>query len=400
LFYLGEQDIRHKILAIAEEEGAEKATYALKLLQSEGELTIASTGKDATTGRLVTEEYHVEGPAMIFFTTTSIELDEELANRCLTLTVDESREQTRRIHELQREARTLEGLRRKVERTARLRAHRNAQRLLRPLGVINAFARRLTFFDDRTRARRDQEKYLTLIDAIALLHQHQRPVQRDTQRAIDYVEATLADIAAANRLAGEVLGRSLDEMSPQTRRFLELLWAMVQQAVAEKQIAQAHYRFSQRDVRACTGWSAMQVKRHLAQLADLEYVLAHRGPRGQTFVYELLYQGEGRDGAKFLPGLIDVEKWKESAGDPAVAVDARSTTVAGGAATYDGDRGGVTGERGISGAAQGQARGMGGAVGENPTSPNAGAGETPVAKKHPRKSPLGREALAVVTAQP
>jgi hypothetical protein len=63
----------------------------LKLLQSEGELTIASTGKDATTGRLVTEEYHVEGPAMIFFTTTSIELDEELANRCLPLTVDESR---------------------------------------------------------------------------------------------------------------------------------------------------------------------------------------------------------------------------------------------------------------------------------------------------------------------
>jgi hypothetical protein len=67
LFYLGETDIRHKILAIAEEEGAEKATYALKLLQSEGELTIASTGKDED-GRLKTETYHVEGPAMIFFT--------------------------------------------------------------------------------------------------------------------------------------------------------------------------------------------------------------------------------------------------------------------------------------------------------------------------------------------
>ena len=77
LFYLGESNIKHKILAIAEEEGAERATYALKLLQSEGELTIASTGKDATTGRMQTEEYHVEGPAMIFFTTTNIEIDEE-----------------------------------------------------------------------------------------------------------------------------------------------------------------------------------------------------------------------------------------------------------------------------------------------------------------------------------
>ena len=46
LFYLGESDLRHRILAIVEEEGAERAAYALKLLQSEGELTIASTGKD------------------------------------------------------------------------------------------------------------------------------------------------------------------------------------------------------------------------------------------------------------------------------------------------------------------------------------------------------------------
>jgi hypothetical protein len=48
LFYMGETDLQHRVLAIAEEEGAERASYALKLLQSEGELTIASTGKDRT----------------------------------------------------------------------------------------------------------------------------------------------------------------------------------------------------------------------------------------------------------------------------------------------------------------------------------------------------------------
>ena len=46
LFYMGEQDLKHKVLAIVEEEGASRAVYALKLLQSEGALTIASTGKD------------------------------------------------------------------------------------------------------------------------------------------------------------------------------------------------------------------------------------------------------------------------------------------------------------------------------------------------------------------
>ena len=83
LFYMGELNVKHKILAIAEEEGASRASYALKLLQCEGELTIASTGKDPATGKLVTQEYRVEGPVMIFLTTTAIEIDEELLNRCL-----------------------------------------------------------------------------------------------------------------------------------------------------------------------------------------------------------------------------------------------------------------------------------------------------------------------------
>ncbi|CUI05591.1 DNA primase [Janthinobacterium sp. CG23_2] len=68
------------------EEGASRASYALKLLQSEGELMIASTGKDANTGSLITQEYRVTGPVMIFLTTTAIEIDEELMNRCIVLT--------------------------------------------------------------------------------------------------------------------------------------------------------------------------------------------------------------------------------------------------------------------------------------------------------------------------
>jgi len=50
VFYMSEQYLSHKILAIVEEEGAERARYALKLLQSEAELTIASTGKDLHPG--------------------------------------------------------------------------------------------------------------------------------------------------------------------------------------------------------------------------------------------------------------------------------------------------------------------------------------------------------------
>ncbi len=66
--------------------------------------------EDAQTGNLVTQEYRVEGPVSIMLTTTAIEIDEELLNRCLILTVDEGREQTEAIHRLQRHKRTLDGL--------------------------------------------------------------------------------------------------------------------------------------------------------------------------------------------------------------------------------------------------------------------------------------------------
>jgi hypothetical protein len=310
LFYMGETDLKHKVLAIVEEEGALRAAYALKLLQSEGVLTIASTGKDATTGRLVTHQYRVEGPVMLFLTTTAIDLDEELQNRCLVLAVDEDRAQTQAIHKKQREAQTLEGLLARQEREDILRVHRNAQRLLKPLFVANPYARELTFLDSQIRTRRDHLKYLTLIRAVALLHQHQRPHQTATCRgqALEYIEATLDDISTANRLAHEVLGRSLDELPPQTRRLLLLVDEMVSQECARQKIERADFRFSRRDVRAFTAWSDSQLKRHLHRLEELEYLLVHHGGRGQSFDYEIQFERQGESARPLLVGLIEIEK--------------------------------------------------------------------------------------------
>lgn len=310
LYYLGEQDLKHKILAIAEEEGAQNTSYALKLLQSEGEVSIASTGKNATTGNLETQEYRVEGPVMLFSTTTAIDIDEELMNRCLVLSVDESRAQTQAIHAAQRRRRTLEGLKAQQDKARLIRRHQNAQRLLRPVAVMNPYADRLTFLDNQTRTRRDHDKYLSLIDTVALLHQYQREVKRaewDGQR-LEYIEVTLGDIATANRLAHEVLGRTLDELPPQTRKLLGQVHAMVTEACAREGLAQSDYRFSRKQVRDSCGWGNTQLKVHLGRLEDMEYLLIHGGGRGKSICYELLYQGEGQDDRPFLPGLIDVRQ--------------------------------------------------------------------------------------------
>ncbi len=318
LYYLGgDANLKHKILAIVEEEGAEKASYALKLLQSEGELSIASTGKDPHTGRMITQEYRVEGPVMIFLTTTAVDIDEELLNRCLILTVDEGREQTAAIHRLQRERETLAGLLRTEARAAVLALHRNAQRLLRPLRVVNPYAERLTFQDDRTRARRDHPKYLALIRTLTLLHQYQRPVQTaedDHGRAVEYIEVTLDDIAAANRLAHEVLGRTLDEMPPQTRRLLAQVEVFIGGRAAAAKCEREDVRFRARELREFCGWGNSQLHLHLGRLVTLEYVLAHRADHGAGLVYELVYDGGGQDGKRHLPGLLDVEKLRARGG--------------------------------------------------------------------------------------
>jgi hypothetical protein len=157
-------------------------------------------------------------------------------------------------------------------------------------------------------------KYLTLIRAIALLHQYQRPAREITHagKTIAYIEATIEDIGAANRLAEEILGRSLDELQPQTRRLLDLMDEAVRKECGKLQVERSDFRFSRKDVRAWTAWGDSALKRHLGRLEDLEYLAVHRGGRGQSFVYELAYTA-GADPAKpRFAGLIPVYDLKKS----------------------------------------------------------------------------------------
>ena len=404
LFYMGQTSLKHRILAIAEEEGASRASYAMKLLQSEGELTIASTGTDPATGNLITQEYRVEGPTMLMMTTTAIDLDEELLNRCLVLTVDEDREQTRRIHALQREKRTLAGLAKREAKTAILATHQNAQRLLRPLAVVNPYADSLTFLDDRTRTRRDHEKYLTLIDTIALLHQHQREVKTAhvAGRSVEYIEATLADIEAANAIAHEVLGRSLDELPPQTRRLLVAIVDHVRAQMRQRAVPRTEARFTRKQLREATGWGDTQLRVHLERLVGLEYLIGRSEGAGGRFTYELLFDGDAA-AAVHLSGLIDVASLRQ-AGEPTptpttaksrgegVEVAGQADELAG---RLRGDSGPVAARsRGASSAAKpALARVPADPAGESSKTPISGAAVPPV-MSYPKAAPSSAAAAA------
>jgi hypothetical protein len=193
--------------------------------------------------------------------------------------------------------------------------------------VVNPYADQLTFLDDRTRTRRDHEKYLTLIDVIALMHQHQRPIKTTTcqGQAIEYIETTLDDIAAANALAHEVLGTSADELPPQTRRVLAALHAMVASAMQTDGLPQRDIRFTRAQVRHATGLSDTQASIHMERLTAMEYVLVHRGRRGQSFEYELLHDGKTDHGAH-LSGLIDVDALRNTTANTATMASSRGAS--------------------------------------------------------------------------
>jgi hypothetical protein len=104
-----------------------------------------------------------------------------------------------------------------------------------------------------------------------------------------------------------VLGRSLDELAPQTRRMLELLDAYVGAGCERQAMERKDFRFSRKEAREATGFGATQTRVHLERLIELEYVLVHRGANGTSYVYELAYEGKADDSGPRLPGLVDVE---------------------------------------------------------------------------------------------
>lgn len=306
LYYMQSRSLKHRILAIAEEEGVERAKYAIKILQSEGRITIATTIRDPATGLPDTKEFEVEGPVMILLTTTNTEIDEELLNRCLVITINEDREQTRRIQSLQRHRRTAAGLTAGRHDAVHLRElHADAQRLLRTLPVVIPDVELLDFPDTQLRMRRDHEKFLTLIETVAFLHQYQREIHKEGD--MEYIVATEEDVALAAFLAGEVFGISLDDLAPQTKRLLTLIEAMVKEGASRHNVEKRMFRFTRRDVREYVHWSDSRLRKHLDRLADLEYVVVHGGGHGRLIEYELLYEGGKATELNFVPGLGGVD---------------------------------------------------------------------------------------------
>ena len=279
LYYTEPGFLDRKLVIVEERYGSMEADYSIRVLQSRKKLIAAAPVKDPQTGNMRTKVFMVEARAAFIEATTASSVNHENATRCFELQMDETEEQTKRIHERQRQLRTGRGLELRREAEAITRRHWNAQRLLEPLPVVIPFADRLSFPSSWMRTRRDHARFLNLIEVSAFLHQHQR--ERDHEGAI---VAALADYETAYALAGEVLRETLTDVKRPLREAYKRVQALVEKNGGT---------VSRREIREALHVPDSTVRRWLQDLVDFEYLAlaqadGERNGQGKAVRYRLL----------------------------------------------------------------------------------------------------------------
>ena len=289
--YQPKDAVKRKLVILEERTGGEAADYSIRVLLSRHKFTQAVVVKDPVSGAMQTQTFEVEGPIAYLETTTNPHFNDENASRCFLVGIDESEEQTARIHAVQRARRTLSGLFKSQDTEAIKRRHHHAQRLFEPVKVLIPYAEHLSFPTRWLRTRRDNERFLSLIEAIAFLHQHQRRrgSMPHPQGDIVYVEATVDDYRLAYDLAKGVLGATLHELT----RGAQELWVEARNLVvalkgSRKAVRTEDVFFTRRMLRDHCGWPDRRLRDALGELVEMEYVGATAGSQGKTYQYRLL----------------------------------------------------------------------------------------------------------------
>jgi DNA primase catalytic core len=264
LYHMPKDYLMHKLVRMEERVGGESCDYQIRALQSANVLKQCIVVKDPVTGQLHAKENEVLGPIAYWETTTSLYLNPENTSRCFEIPLDESPEQTRRVHERQKVLKSLEGLSGPDNRGKIVERHHCAQRLLERVAVVIPYVQKLTFPDNWLRTRRDHDRFLHLIEVLAFLHQFQR--QRKQHQGREYIEATVSDYRWAYFLASRVLSQSMDELTRWARELLSYV-----------ERTRPKEGLTRRELRETLQWPDRRTREALEELVELEFLEVNKG---------------------------------------------------------------------------------------------------------------------------
>jgi hypothetical protein len=259
----------------------------------------------------------VEGPIAYLETTTSSRINFENSTRCFLLTLDESEAQTARIQDRQRSGRdfdtVLQHAKSREAPEAVRRRHHQAQRLLEPARVLNRFKRHIRFPTRWLRTRRDNERFLSLVDVITFLHQYQRESGTFSEggQLVRYVVSTASDYRLAYDLAKDVLDKTLHELSRHALDLKDPIRALVEKVGDPRHLHDV--TFTRRELRDFTLWEDHRLRDTLAELVEMEHLAVEGGSQGKTFRYRLLPEPDGE--AVPLAGLTTPDELEAKMAD-------------------------------------------------------------------------------------
>lgn len=272
LQYFGPKDLKHKILIILEYVGAENSEYNIRIILSEKKLDIAIAVKDEHTGEYKTHTKSVEGPLTYVFTTTKDVTHQENETRFYSIFMDESIEQNERVIEYKKAKYDPEQVGKYGLSDKKLRMLKLCQHILKRTRVLIPFVKYIHFPANRSRMRRDIERFLALIEVSALLHQYQRDT--DIINGEEYLLADIKDYEIAYELAKELIIGSVYNIPPRSRELLSACKSMED-------------TFTRADLALKTGWSRDDIRKHMNHLTREGYVQSLSGRKGQEYKYSV-----------------------------------------------------------------------------------------------------------------
>lgn len=257
---------------------SEEAEYAVRQLQSDGELSSASSIK-LDNGQITAGEKIVKGPIASISCTTKGEIYEDNISRVFLIAVDESREKIKQVIEFQNK-KAAGAIDSRKEQQAK-KFIQNFVRILQPYEIVNPYAQKIFLPDDAHKLMRLNEMFQHFVKIITLLNQYQR--KRDERgRLITEKE----DIRTAVEIMFETIVLKVDELDGSLRQFFEKLKSYLQKTYnGNHQKAE----FAQRDIRHALGVSKAQIHRYLNTLQEMEYIQQTGGYANKGFKFKIIY---------------------------------------------------------------------------------------------------------------
>ncbi|GAC1586178.1 MAG: hypothetical protein NVS3B8_00220 [Chitinophagaceae bacterium] len=276
LYYFKQHELQNKLILIEDLDGAMTVFYPLRELQTKRRISKTVTLKDSK-GNLKTITLTVEGPVCVSGCTTKEKIYEDNANRCILLYTDQTRDQDKRINEYQAK---LSGGEINKERESQYKElFKNMQRVLRPINIINPFAKYIELPEQVFKPRRTMTLLLGFIEAITFYHQYQREVKKDNTGQL-YIETNIDDIEEAFSLLKDVLFSKSDELTKSAREFFEKLKDYTKQ----NQLVS----FKTHEIRKTFRMEPRTIQRYMRELSQYSYIKRINGQKGRTgFEYSI-----------------------------------------------------------------------------------------------------------------